>query len=875
MNTPLSSSLRQNVSMLGHILGQTIAEASGSEFLEKIELIRKISKSACSGVVEDIQRLRDVLDDLQQEELLPVARAFGQFLNLANISDQHHILAREMDSEFSATQALSRNFEKLLEQGKSVDYVGQAVQDLSIELVLTAHPTEITRRSLIHKHGEIDACLALLELKDLTRREREVTEERLRELIAQIWHTNDFRSTRPTPVDEARWGFAVVENSLWQAVPEFLRRLDKTMQDNLDRSLELNARPVKFTIWMGGDRDGNPNVTAPVTDEVLLLSRWQAAHLYLKDIVELIEEVSMAVCDDNIRRQAGDAPEPYRAVLRSLRDRLRTTLSALSARLDDSSSDLSAAIADESELWQPLHDCYQSLCANGMSRIANGKLLDMLRRVRCFGVHLVSLDIRQDSDRHAAVWGELTRHLGLGDYEQWNEEEKQAFLLAELASKRPLIPRKWQPSADVQEVLDTCRVIASQPLQAFGCYIISMARQPSDILAVELLLKTACVEGRLQVVPLFETLDDLNRSESVVQQILSMPDYRRHLDGRMMVMIGYSDSAKDAGVLAASWAQYQAQESLLRVCDEAGIELTLFHGRGGSIGRGGAPAHAALLSQPPGSLKNGLRVTEQGEMIRTKLGLQGLATKTLALYTSAILEANLAEPPVPNQAWRDLMDDLSDKSCKHYRALVRDNEDFVAYFRQATPEQELSKLPLGSRPARRKAGGGISSLRAIPWIFAWTQNRLMLPAWLGAGQAFAEIENEDQRQLLRDMVAQWPFFATRLSMLEMVYAKADSSLSEFYDQRLVEEKYTYIGKHLRTQLVKDTETILTLLGIENLLDDQLAVRESIGLRRIYTDPLNLLQAELLDRYRKQADEATEQAVMITIAGVAAGMRNTG
>lgn len=874
MSEPLDATLRKNVSTLGRILGQTIAEAHGPEFLDKIELIRKTSKLAAAGDDQQAQYLREVLANLKQEELLPVARAFSQFLNLANIADQHHTLSRSHDSEFSATETLDRTFKHFHAAHHGSDEVLKAVEKLSIELVLTAHPTEITRRSLIHKYGEIDTCLARLELKGLTAREEAAIGERLRELIAQMWHTNDFRSVRPTPVDEARWGFAVVENSLWNAVPDFLRRLDKTLHDNFAQHLPLDARPVKFAFWMGGDRDGNPNVTAKVTERVLLLGRWQAAHLFLKDIGELIEELSMFSCDSNLRNQVGDHPEPYRAMLRPVRDKLRLTLSLLEARLDDADVDISEALQSDAEIWQPLLDCYQSLVQCGMPIIANGKLLDMLRRVRCFGVHLVRLDIRQDSDRHADVWSELTQHLDMGDYHSWSESEKQAFLLKEINSRRPLIPRDWKPSAEVQEVLDTCRVIAQQPSQSLGCYIISMARQPSDILAVELLLKTAGVKERLPVVPLFETLDDLDRSESVIQQLVAMPDYRRHLNGQMMVMIGYSDSAKDAGVLAASWAQYRAQEALLKVCDEAAIELTLFHGRGGSIGRGGAPAREALLSQPPRTLQNGLRVTEQGEMIRTKLGLRGLATKTLALYTSAILEANLAEPPVPLDEWRQVMDELSDLSCKHYRSFVRDNQDFVAYFRQATPEQELAKLPLGSRPARRKSGGGIQSLRAIPWIFAWTQNRLMVPAWLGAAQAIGDL-NEDQQQRLQDMVVKWPFFATRLSMLEMVYAKADISLSEFYDKRLVSENYAYIGEQLRNQLQKDADVIMNLLGIEQLLDDQPAVQQSIDLRRIYTDPLNLLQAELLERYRKQDDAATELAVMITIAGVAAGMRNTG
>ncbi len=347
-----------------------------------------------------------------------------------------------------------------------------------------------------------------------------------------------------------------------------------------------------------------------------------------------------------------------------------------------------------------------------------------MRRVRCFGLHLVRHDIRQESSRHSDVFSELTKTLGLGDYAEWDEAQKQDFLCTELQNLRPLIPRNWQPSDEVKEVLATCDVIAKQPKEALGSYTISMARQPSDILAVQVLLKEAGCQHALPVAPLFETLDDLNRAEAVVEALLAKDWYRELIGHRLMVMIGYSDSAKDAGVMAAAWAQYRAQESLLKVCENANVSLTLFHGRGGTVGRGGAAAREALLSQPPGSLQGGLRVTEQGEMIRAKLGSSPIAIKTLALYASAILQANLLKPPKPKAEWREVMDRLAETSCQHYRAVIRGEENFVPYFRYATPEQELSKLPLGSRPARRKAGGGIESLRAIPWIFAWSQNCL-------------------------------------------------------------------------------------------------------------------------------------------------------
>ena len=872
------SGLRSNVSFLGRLLGETIAAAEGEDFLGLVERIRRLSKSSrlegADGVDGGHGELQTLLQSLDSDRLVPVARAFSQFLNLANIADQHHTVSRQMEPLFSASRQLRETFRQLREEGADSAEIIAAVEALNIELVLTAHPTEIMRRTLIHKHTEIGRCLSQLELSGLTERERSKLHARLRELIAQIWYGDDFRTERPTPVDEARWGFAVVEDSLWRAVPEFLRRLDGALEETCGASLPLEYAPVRFASWMGSDRDGNPNVTAAVTEEVLWLSRWQALDLYHRDVDGLIEELSMLPCSDALRQQVGDAHEPYRALLRRLRGAIREDLLAVESALEEGRAPERRLLCEE-DLWAPLLLCRQSMLACGMQTIADGALLDLMRRVRCFGVHLVRHDVRQDSARHTEVLSELTLWLGLGDYAEWDEAARCAFLSGELASRRPLLPPDWTPPDSVAEVLATFRVIARHPPEAFGAYVISMARQASDVLAVHLLLRETGCRHALPVAPLFETLDDLSRAREVLESLLEIPWYRGHVNNRLMVMIGYSDSAKDAGVMSAAWAQYQAQESLLEVCREQGVQLTLFHGRGGTIGRGGAPAHAALLSQPPGSLQQGLRVTEQGEMIRAKLGWTSLAVKTLALYTSAICRANLRTPPAPRSEWRSVMDRLSEVSCKRYRGIVREHEGFIDYFRHATPEQELAGLPLGSRPARRRQGGGVESLRAIPWIFAWSQNRLMLPAWLGAGEALQAVREAGDEELLREMVAQWPFFATRLSMLEMVFAKADVGLSAHYDDCLVPAKLQGLGRSLREQLQADCRTVLELTGSDMPLEDAPWIRESIQLRNIYTDPLNVLQAELLKRQRETANPLLEQAIMVTIAGIAAGMRNTG
>lgn len=868
------SELQDKIRLLGALLGDTIREAEGKDLFSKVENIRRQSKSARAGNTEDSDKLTRELKQLAVDELTPVARAFSHFLNLANLAEQHQTVTAVAQDRDPLTH-LERVYADLKNSGLPEATIGEAVARLKIELVLTAHPTEITRRSLIHKFREMSICLAQLDDPRLTASMGEEVTTRLKELIVQVWHTDEIRKIRPTPIDEARWGMAVVENSLWEAVPKFLWQLDQIQRKEVGRSLPIEASPVRFVSWMGGDRDGNPNVTAEVTRRVILLSSWKAAELYLKDVQTLLQELSMSECNDTVRAMAGDAAEPYRAVLHDLKRRLENTMVARDAELRGKSIKEDEIIQRRSDLWDPIYACYQSLKENRMGAVADGLVSTFLRRIRCFGTSLVRLDIRQESGRHQQVFAELTRYLELGDYAEWSEQKKQEFLLRELQSKRPLIPHNWQPSPETQEVLDTCKVIAAQPREVLGAYVISMARVPSDVLAVKLLLKEADCSFSMPVAPLFETLDDLNNSGDVINSLLSVDWYRQDTGNRQMVMIGYSDSAKDAGAMAASWAQYRAQENLIRVCDNHDVELTLFHGRGGTIGRGGAPAHAALLSQPPGTLRTGLRVTEQGETIRVKLGMPDLAINTFNLYTSAILEANLRPPPEPKPEWRQMMDKLSESSCKQFRSVVYENPNFTPYFRAATPESELGKLPLGSRPAKRRPQGGIESLRAIPWIFAWTQNRLMLPAWLGAGMALREVVQEGGKGELEAMCREWPFFSTRLGMLEMVYAKTDIGVARYYDKRLVPENLWPLGQALRDQLASDIDVILDITNDGHLMADHRWAQQAVQMRSIYTDPLNVLQAELLIRVRQNPEPEVQRALLATVAGIAAGMRNTG
>ena len=881
-----STLLRRNVNMLGTLLGNVIREHRGEDFFNKIELIRRLSKAARNDDVDsealttgktDQQSLLELLHGLPDDELVPVVRAFSHFLNLTNIAEQFHLVSRECEDSYGVVDHFSELLGALKRQGLTDQQIAEKASELAIDVVLTAHPTEVTRRTLIQKYEQIFQCLKELDSQALSESERQQTEGRIHQLITQAWHSYEFRSKRPTPVDEAKGGFATIEHSLWYGVPQFIRQMDEQLQRHTGQRLATDAVPVRFSSWMGGDRDGNPFVTAEVTREVLLLSRWIAADLFLRDLKPLISELSMNDCSDELRAVAGDSREPYWVILKGLREQLRHTRRWCERALAGHSDVEPEVMLDNEALIQPLQLCYRSLHDCGLGVIAEGPLLDTLRRAYCFGLTLTRLDIRQESGRHTEALSELTKALGLGDYQHWEESERQSFLLRELQNPRPLMPHHWAPSPAVQEVIDTCRVIAAEGTRALNCYVISMATQPSDVLAVALLLKEC--GGEMPIVPLFETLADLDSAADCIRDLLSFPWYRGYCHGGQMVMIGYSDSAKDAGWMAAAWAQYRAMEAVTAVCAEANVQLTFFHGRGGTIGRGGGPAHAAILSQPPGSVNNRLRVTEQGEMIRFKFGFPQVAVQSLMLYASATLEATLLPPPVPEQAWREVMDRLSADSVDVYRGIVREEPDFVPYFRAVTPETELGKLPLGSRPAKRKPSGGVESLRAIPWIFAWTQIRLMLPTWLGFGEALQNALECGQRAVLEDMMTNWPFFRARLEMLEMVFMKTDSQLARYYEEQLVPASLHHLGERLRLMLSSAIDVLLDLKGGDELMSSQPQIREAIALRNPYTDPLNFLQAELLQRVRSCEDapvaEGLEQALMVTIAGIAAGMRNTG
>ena len=887
--------LRDDVRLLGELLGETLRRAEGLTLFERVERVRALAKLTRTGTGDDdFEPLAAELRAMPVDAALPVARSFAHFLNLANIAEQHHRVRRRREIErepggrpqqASIEEALPR----LVQAGVSGDVLYDAVGRLRIELVITAHPTEIMRRTLQHKYNRIADALAGRDRPDLTPLERDSLQQAMRREIAGAWHSEEVRRERPSPLDEVRSGMAVFEETIWNAVPEFCRSLDRTLRKVTGRGLPLDVAPIRFGSWIGGDRDGNPSVTPDVTRRAALMSRWTALSLYAREIEALRFELSMTRASEELQARAGGTYEPYRSVLRELQRRVEASLRSAGQELaGDGPAPDPMALGDIEDLAEPLRLCDRSLRSIGNDLIADGRLADVLRRVAAFGLTLVRLDVRQEASRHTDAVDAIARHLGMGSYGSWPEERRIDFLLNLLTQNRRLPLEGLQADARVTELLDTFRMVAAIPRDSLGAYVITQAGRASDVLAVELLQREAGVRHPLRVVPLFETARDLRASADVMNGLLSIPWYRTRVmrdEGRQEVMVGYSDSAKEIGRLAAAWELYKAQETIVAACRDHDVPITLFHGRGGSVGRGGGPTYLAIQSQPPGSVDGTLRVTEQGEMIQAKFGLPGIAVRTLEVYATATLEATLSTPRMVDPQWRAAMERVAAAARAGFRRTVYEDPRFLPYFSAATPEAELDALHIGSRPARRTADGGLQTLRAIPWQFAWTQTRLLLASWLGVDEMLGPGVSDADQDVCRQMYREWPFFRSTIDLMEMALAKADAGIAAHYDRYLVGPDLHDLGCELRARLTRAANAVLEITGHARLLEENPVLRRSIDVRNPYVDPINIIQVELLRRLRQLGPKgaASEDpdvvqlrgALLVTINGVAAGMRNTG
>jgi len=882
-----TKSLRDDVRLLGNILGNVIKKQEGQTFFNLVEKIRKLSKANRANIKQQdsYKKISKTLSQINPSNTYKLTRAFSHFMNFINLAES--IDASRTLDEFENNKAKANKnifieeiFEELFKDRKiSSNKIYNTAKNLNIGIVLTAHPTEVKRRTLIQKYHNITELLEQRELMKSFPSKQKIIDRKLYDEITIIWNTDDLKRTKPSPFDEARWGLAIIEDSLWETIPKVYRRLNSIFVKNMGKGLPKNFNPIEFGSWMGGDRDGNPNVTADVTKEVILLSRWEAAKLYEKSLTKLIRSYSMGKCSKEIKKKTGESFEPYRVYLRPLRDKMRITHRSIEQHLVyNKPLNEQILLNSREEILKPLRVVRKSLEENQNENLASGELLDLMRRAKCFGINLARLDIRQESSRHSQLIAEYIKRKYQQNYYKWSEKKKIKFLANQIKKKRNLLTNFEFKNKENKEVWSTFKTISKQPDECLGAYVISMTSSISDIVTVSFLQKEAQIKNKLRVVPLFETLDDLINSKAIMNSLFQEKWYRKLINNKQEVMIGYSDSSKDAGKICASWHQYKAQEEIVKLAKKFKIDVTFFHGRGGSAGRGGGPIQATLRSQPPYSVNGKIRITDQGEVIQQKYGYEPLAKYNLCSYIGAVTEATLNPPPAPKKNWRDLIEKMSDISKSSYRKNINQNSDFIRYFKTVTPHVSLGKLLIGSRPSKRKNVDNIKSLRAIPWVFAWTQIRLMLPAWLGSAEALRYSSIKKFKSTLLDMEKNWPFFNSMLDILDMVISKVDPEISKVYEKYLADHKLIRIGKKLRYQF----ETIKKLnkkITPKEIINARKQFRNIIVARNIYTEVLNVIQPIVISKLKitkgKENKKNLNDALLTSIAGISAAMKNTG
>ena len=882
-----TKSLRDDVRLLGNILGNVIKKQEGQTFFNLVEKIRKLSKANRANIKQQVsyKKISKTLSQISPSNTYKLTRAFSHFMNFINLAES--IDASRTLDEFENNKAKANKnifieeiFEELFKDRKiSSNKIYNTAKNLNIGIVLTAHPTEVKRRTLIQKYHNITELLEQRELMKSFPSKQKIIDRKLYDEITIIWNTDDLKRTKPSPFDEARWGLAIIEDSLWETIPKVYRRLNSIFVKNMGKGLPKNFNPIEFGSWMGGDRDGNPNVTADVTKEVILLSRWEAAKLYEKSLTKLIRSYSMGKCSKEIKKKTGETFEPYRVYLRPLRDKMRVTHRSIEQHLVyNKPLNEKILLNSREEILKPLRVVRKSLEENQNENLASGELLDLMRRAKCFGINLARLDIRQESSRHSQLIAEYIKRKYQQNYYKWSEKKKIKFLANQIKKKKNLLTNFEFKNKENKEVWSTFKTISKQPDECLGAYVISMTSSISDIVTVSFLQKEAQIKNKLRVVPLFETLDDLINSKAIMNSLFQEKWYRKLINNKQEVMIGYSDSSKDAGKICASWHQYKAQEEIVKLAKKFKIDVTFFHGRGGSAGRGGGPIQATLRSQPPYSVNGKIRITDQGEVIQQKYGYEPLAKYNLCSYIGAVTEATLNPPPAPKKNWRDLIEKMSDISKSSYRKNINQNSDFIRYFKTVTPHVSLGKLLIGSRPSKRKNVDNIKSLRAIPWVFAWTQIRLMLPAWLGSAEALRYSSIKKFKSTLLDMERNWPFFNSMLDILDMVISKVDPEISKVYEKYLADHKLIRIGKKLRYQF----ETIKKLnkkITPKEIINARKQFRNIIVARNIYTEVLNVIQPIVISKLKitkgKENKKNLNDALLTSIAGISAAMKNTG
>lgn len=913
--------LREDIRLLGRLLGDTVRDQQGAAAFELIERIRQNSvRFRRDDDIAARRELEAMLDALSREQTIQVVRAFSYFSHLANIAeDQHHIrrsrahlIAGSAPREGSLAHAL----EHALGSGTTDAEALLGFFDTAlVSPVLTAHPTEVQRKSILNCETVLARLLDERDRMQLTPEEAEANLEALRRAVLTLWQTRMLRTAKLSVIDEVNNGLSYFETTFLRELP----RLYASLEDRLAAADPALGSPelaafVQVGSWIGGDRDGNPFVTAEVLERALAMQCAVALGYYLDELHTLGSQLSLGLglvsASDALLALAEASPdssphrsdEPYRRAISGIYARLAATHRALLGHAPARHAVAEATpYPDAAALAADLDVLHRSLVANGSAALARGRLRHLRRAVKVFGFHLAPIDLRQNSDVHERVVAELLEVARPGSaYTSLGEDARCALLLEELATARPLASPHVPYSDETEGELAIFRA-ARRAHQRYGAAairncIISKTDDVSDLLELAVLLKEAGLLRPLEnaldvnIVPLFETIGDLENAAGVMDRIFALPAYRALLESRAQtqeVMLGYSDSNKDGGFLTSGWALYKAEGELVATFARHGVRLRLFHGRGGSVGRGGGPSYQAILAQPEGAVQGQIRLTEQGEVIGAKYGNPEVGRRNLEVLVAATLETSLrpaSASPTP-AAFLDAMQALSDAAFAAYRGLVYETEGFERYFWESTVISEIAALNIGSRPASRKKSTAIEDLRAIPWVFSWSQCRVMLPGWYGFGsavRAFLAARPDDGLALLQRMNAEWPFFQTLLSNMDMVLAKTDLAIASRY-AALVKDvalREAIFGR-IRAEHQATVEAVLQITGQTELLDANPLLKRSIRNRFPYLDPLNHVQVEMLSRHREATagsgatDERIRIGIHISINGIAAGLRNSG
>jgi len=959
--TEKDAPLRRDIRMLGNALGRAIQQHNGFTVFATVEQLRRNCKrlrecaetlARSSEAQVATQKLHDeiaaldreitqVVDGCDLDTAIDVIRAFTVYFHLVNTAEQHHRTRRRFVyevSNMSSTQrgSLAALVEFFQRNDMSAHSIQQLLNQLSIELVFTAHPTEATRRSLITKSRQVAELLEAYDHKaQMTPRQYATWLRELESVVALLWRTDAVRHVRLQPTDEIKMGTYYLDEILYNAVPELYAELEQLLSAGYPREQLAVPAFLRFGSWIGGDQDGNPNIGPGTLQEALHLQRSHVIEHYRSSLEALAQECTQslkycsitaalqeslwcdAACMGDFDRELGaqTAQEPYRRKLSFMWRRLGATLSMAreANKREVNQADQGIAYTAAEGLLADLELVRESLLADGESDVAGGQLATVIRQVQVFGFHFAALDVRQHSERHAAALGELLCASGLlhEDYTTLNETERMRVLEDLLRDPRILPVHSVKFSESTAHVLETFESIR-RAREEFGsgavtCYIISMARTLSDLLEVQFFCKQVGIT-RLPIVPLFETIEDLRSCTEILESAFTHPIYQAWVEAcnkQQQVMLGYSDSSKDGGILTSSWELYQAQCRLAELGERHSIGITIFHGRGGAIGRGGGPIYEAILGQPPGTINGRIRVTEQGEMLSFKYGLPAIALRNLELVVAGVAQSSIpgdllvdtAANTEDSEGWWETMDRLSASAHIRYSRFIYDDPAFLRYFEQATPILELDWLNIGSRPARRTKGRRIEELRAIPWVFSWMQSRYVLPSWYGVGGALEEYTAEAPERLaqLQEMYRSWPFMRAFLDNLQMTLSKADMHIASHYASLVDDEEMRRrISDEIEQEYERTRRILLLIAGGSALLDNAPVLQRSIQLRNPYVDPLSYFQVALLRRLRSLGgplvlDETEQQAasdqererarltyaVLLTINGIAAGLRNTG